>query len=1522
MDTSDPFETVRHRLKQVFQYLKAVNELRTPIVRQLNEQPWAFRLADLPGHPCIGKGEESVFSVRKPTLTPCPTPPAEILDWLKDGWQNIDAAVDYFATREGLAAVADIAVASASENGQQTQAPLAPPKEQFDLFEAGPPLPTTAAPAIKFEDDPKRPEAFAAWHGARAQWAQNEKPARQAQSIFERLFALHSQLEREAENFELVLGDGFFNWRLPSGSLHHPILLKGLELRFDPVTPQFDVVENDAAVELYTGLFSGEEFAAKRLDLWREEIEKGDLHPLGGDDVTGWLRGIVGSFPDGEYVGREPGGERGHPRIGRNPAIFLRKRNLGYAAAVAQVLGHIDQAQGFPAALQNIVGFDASVARDDADSLPGDVYANEDETTLLSKPANAQQLQIIRRLEQQHAVLVQGPPGTGKTHTIANIIGHLLAQGQSILVTSHTTKALRVLRGQVVEALQPLCVSVLDSDLASRGQLEIAVDAISGRLDSLDAKQLAREGEQLAGQRASLLAQLRVARQALQDAVANEYRDLVLGDESIAPSQAARLVAAGAAQHAWLPPGLAPGAALPLSEAEVCTLYASNGQLCGDDERGLSVPLPELASLWPPGRFSVACAELGQFDATALALRRDLWRDAEANLPPGLPEQLAQAADKLPKTADETWRLAVIEAGINGKVARQVWESLCTDIEQVWGLANAAHANLIRHGPQLSADHALEQQIGTLQKIVLHLEQGKSLGIFQLGWRRYIKSLRIDSGEPTQLVHFQALRDAALLQMERDTLRKRWDRQMAALGAPAAGQFGTALETQCAQYVILIRQCLDWHAREWLPLQQGLIHAGLRWEALALEQQPVLSAYPQVARLQSLIQDSLLPAVRAQSLRQSQRQLANAFGDYAGQLDNQLGNGPSVALRQLLDAVENRDPNGYAQAYARLEQLWQLFPVATARQRLIGVLSAVAPRWAESIGRRQPPHDQAEPPGDAAAAWRWRQFQEELQRRGGPSVAALQQEIESLVTQLQAVTTELIDKRAWQAQLDKINAAPRRQRQALMEWLATMKKMGAGAGKKVPLLRREARKLMAECRKSVPVWIMPFSRVVDSFNPGERMFDVLVIDEASQLDISGLLAFYLAERVIIVGDHEQVSPLSVGTNQNQIDGLIGAYLRGIPSAHLYDLKSSVYDKARQAFTSIRLVEHFRCVPEIIQFSNHLSYHGKVKPLRESSSTPVRPALVAYRVDGARDGDKNLAEARAIASLIKAAIEQPEYAGKTFGAITLLSKVAQAETIDKLLRQTLDPVEYEARRIVCGVPAQFQGDERDVVFLSMVDSLQAGGALRLKQDDRYQKRYNVAASRAKDQLWVVHSLDHEADLKPGDLRRRLIEHALDPNALLAGLDDAPAQPQAEFAAQVMQRLVAAGYRVVPQWQAGAYRIGLVVAGGGGKLAIECDGDRWHPVEQIPEDMAQQAILERLGWKFLRLRGSEFFRAPEAAMQPVFKRLDALQIPPEGNQPTAPLLDRGLLDRALRRAAELLGEFDAPTDGGGEGDVDMA
>jgi very-short-patch-repair endonuclease len=181
------------------------------------------------------------------------------------------------------------------------------------------------------------------------------------------------------------------------------------------------------------------------------------------------------------------------------------------------------------------------------------------------------------------------------------------------------------------------------------------------------------------------------------------------------------------------------------------------------------------------------------------------------------------------------------------------------------------------------------------------------------------------------------------------------------------------------------------------------------------------------------------------------------------------------------------------------------------------------------------------------------------------------------------------------------------------------------------------------------------------------------------------------------------------------------------------------------------------------------------------------------------------------------------------------------------------------------------------------------------------------------MWVVHSLDPQSDLQPGDLRRRLIEHAQTPELLSRILDDKERRAQSTLEREVMKYLVEAGYRVIPQWKLGSRSIDLVVEGNGKRLAIECDGDRDLLLEQLKEDMDRQAMLERLGWTFARVRGSLFLRAPDRAMRPILEKLQLLDIPTKdtgsSGAQASPHLDE-LTVRIIRRAGELREKWSVP------------
>jgi very-short-patch-repair endonuclease len=108
---------------------------------------------------------------------------------------------------------------------------------------------------------------------------------------------------------------------------------------------------------------------------------------------------------------------------------------------------------------------------------------------------------------------------------------------------------------------------------------------------------------------------------------------------------------------------------------------------------------------------------------------------------------------------------------------------------------------------------------------------------------------------------------------------------------------------------------------------------------------------------------------------------------------------------------------------------------------------------------------------------------------------------------------------------------------------------------------------------------------------------------------------------------------------------------------------------------------------------------------------------------------------------------------------------------------------------------------------------------------------------------------------------------------------------QFERDIFELVIAKGFHVRTQVCVGdpanhRYRIDLVVEGMQGRLAVECDGDEWHGPDRYEQDMARQRDLERAGWQFVRIRGSEFYRNPVQAVAPLWAELDRLGIRPGG------------------------------------------
>lgn len=1505
MTKAKPYQKghAHERVYRLFQFLREVATLRFPLIKDLNDSRirWKLLIEELPFCPSISvyrfpkSDEEQVeqevenpfdtekenqsilLRVRRPSLELPPEPPPSIKDWINGAWDNPFKEPDYYSERK------------LEVSGGETQVEY-------------------------FTDDAKRQREWTQWLERWRSWAQKERLNRKAREIYERFHELYGELKREGERYELVLADGVIFWKWSEGFVRFPLILLPVQLKFIPNVPEFLIVETEKNPELYTApLREAPLVNPEVLSSLRDEVSSGRrlVHPLEDKDTTAFLKEVAHALaPDSEFT-LEPVEQvetlNTHPiRIWRQPMLLLLPRTQSYLRSIEILLEDLRKCKDLPTALSLVVGVNPSYNPPPKESTLPKEDLDLLESVLFTKPWNHEQLQIASRLERFGCVLVQGPPGTGKTHTIANLIGHLLAQGKSILVTAHTSKALRVLRDHIPEPLRPLAVSVLDDDLANRSQLEEAARAIMERLSKYDASKLRNEATRLEQQRQKLLQRIADLRRQLVEVIGSEYRSIVVGGQEYRPSEAARIVAEGKGSNDWIPGPVELGAPLPLSLEELVELYRLNGELTKEDEEELSVQPPDPARLFPPDEFERMVKLLErtpQEHHPQWWLRLPTVDEIEDLLK--IKETARTLGQRL--TRAEAWELAIASSSEE----REVFESLLfRKAERLKQLVISTMELRIKYNLQLPEDGKWEEY----EKIAKDLAARAENRGGQLSWwdklflprqyRHFLQSSQVDEREPFTVEHFIALAAEAEIRREREQICRAWNHLITQRGGPKADSLNPSPENAVLEWAPKLRQLISLN-QEISIFKNALQCFGFSWDRAcdAIKLTNPIERWRWLGEFLYNLLPSVLEAIDLVVHQQEVKRRIQGMRDYLAHFETT----PTVI--ELLNALEQGEISVYRKSYERLCALVERYRHFHRRKELLEKLARFAPGWAEAIRNRDGVHGQAKLPGDPFKAWLWRQFKDELDRRARLDLQAIQRQLEECMQELYDVTLRIVENLAWAHRVEKTTLE---QRQALIGWVNTMRRLGKGTGKSAPRLRREASELLFKAKDAVPVWIMPLTRVLEQCNPATTRFDVVIVDEASQCDMLGLVVLYLGREVVVVGDHEQVSPEGVGLELRSLEHLQSEYLQGIPNAHLYDGRRSLYDIARESFGgSLMLTEHFRCVPEIIQFSNRLCYQGRIRPLRESNSTSLKPPVVPYKVCGTSRNHINEEEAKTIAALILAMLKHPEYANKTIGVISMVGE-EQARHIESLVYRLCmgDPrlaQELEKRRFLCGSPAQFQGDERDVVFLSLVDSPKPNGPLPLRSDERFKQRFNVAASRARDQLWVIYSLDPTNDLKEGDLRRELIMFAQqvysNPESVLQ-IPEAE-RTQSPFEREVFEYLSRKGYRVHPQWPVGNFRIDLVVEGEGGRVAIECDGDRYHPIEKIPEDLERQAVLERLGWRFIRIRGSEFYRDRNSTLQRVEQELERLGLRPRNvfSPPKESIVTHSLAEEIIRQAEQI-------------------
>lgn len=581
----------------------------------------------------------------------------------------------------------------------------------------------------------------------------------------------------------------------------------------------------------------------------------------------------------------------------------------------------------------------------------------------------------------------------------------------------------------------------------------------------------------------------------------------------------------------------------------------------------------------------------------------------------------------------------------------------------------------------------------------------------------------------------------------------------------------------------------------------------------------------------------------------------------------------------------------YAEIIGELRRIASLaMDLATVRDLAQRIEDGGAPKLAARIRSEPvaPSGDDHVFPATWRQAWNWARMRSHLDSiEARNDLIALATRRRDLEAGLARLYKEMVAKAAWLA--TKCNATPK-VLQALAGYATAIRRIGQGTGPNATRYRRDAREAMLDAAGSVPCWIMSHARISEAMPADIGAFHLVIVDEASQSDLWALPAILRGKKILVVGDDKQVSPDAGFIAAQRIQELKERFLADQPYGTEMTPEKSLYDLAARVFAAqqVMLREHFRCVPPIIAYSNRVFYKGGIRPLRiPTASERIEPPLVdIYVQGGVRDKrDCNEYEGMAIAEEIAFLLKDERFAGRTIGVVSLLG-MEQAKYIDTLVRRKCDPAELLRGRFECGDARTFQGSERDIMFLSMVVDAANCKAL---SGNMFDQRFNVAASRARDRMYLVRSV-RPSELSDKDLRLTLLSHFDKP--LVTDEEEAESlveRCESGFEKQVFTALTSQGYRVIPQVKTGAYRIDMVVEGAGDtRLAIECDGDEFHGPDRWQHDMDRQRVLERAGWTFWRCFASTWLLHREEVFAELLDRLSIIGIEPLGAIERSPTL----------------------------------
>lgn len=1134
-------------------------------------------------------------------------------------------------------------------------------------------------------------------------------------------------------------------------------------------------------------------------------------------------------------------------------------------------------------------------------------------------PYNQEQVTIVQQLMNQAGVVVQGPPGTGKTHTIANIICHYLAHGKRVLVTAQQGHVLKTVQEKIPANLRPLVVSRVGSSNDSRRQLEASIDMIVQQLSQLNSSTVKATIQRALQLIDNTHRQMADIDQQINRYATVHYQNITVDGKDLRPMEIADLVVQHADDFAWLTDrlDLSDRYQLPFDTNQLQHLRQARQRVARHlPERLLQRPatqqLPTLATI---ATLHHSCQRL--LDIEKLVQSGQQWQ-ARQNTDESsflhFKERLQQALalhEQLSEALQHCNWLGVFRKNLSDphlQLEVNALKQLYHDMQRFIELRAALLANPVDIP---AAFFAQPKAAEALQRAV---ETGKPFAWFHFANKELenlFAGLRVAGQPPTLPEHWQHIKRFIDYVAEANAFAVRWNTIAAGLGLPA-------MQLQDYQLHDFLRE-LD---RTWRTLGVCMALAENfdntlypQYQQLFLHKVPG-NFFMQADSLQQTIEQ--IEAHQDFSRLSLTRQTLQVVQHYLSGFQHPLASQLQQFFQQLGDDASIEDKlAAYQPILATLQTLEQHQADFDLINRAVEAFtSAGAYQLGKALGATPHTGNADDPvlPENLPQAWQWARLQQHLQDMNQrQELLALQQKRQRLEQVLSQTYAQLAAEQAW---LNLKTSASDHVLTALQRYKTAVQKIGKGTGKNASRYRKDAQDAMLQAADAIPCWVMTHYQVSETMPARMGVFDLIIVDEASQSTIEALPVLMRGKKLLVVGDDKQVSPSNVGLSSERITLLRNKYLLNQPNAAVLTPDMSLYDIASSIYPStVMLLEHFRCHPAIIAYSNQQFYNQKIRPMRLSrQSERLSPALISIYTPEGRRGENsqhkiNQTEAAAIIHEMAHLMANPAYQGRSMGVISLLGN-EQAEYIQTRAMDTFGAELLTRVNFASGDASAFQGAERDIIFLSMVAD--PTNCHPLSRRD-HEQRLNVAASRARERMYLVHSVT-TSDLSAKDLRVALLGQyqAGTAGPATPSQQQKLAQCSSAFERELLLELLQRGYQVTPQLVIGPYVIDLVVEGEQDvRLAIACDADNLHGPEQWSLDMQQQRTLERAGWYFWRCFAVNWRMQKASVLADLLALLQGLHIHPvQANAtPEADIENRSWVD-----SNAALPDFNLPAEAG--------